>query len=116
MKTDIQTTNIDSLDNAARTELEDKLQELARYFSRLIGVDAHLSLEGQHHSVQLTAHLPRSKFLKTHAKDRSLDAAFNDALGALKTQLVRQKGKRSEHTTARKARASREETEREETE
>jgi ribosomal subunit interface protein len=110
MNTNIQFTNLNDINGAKRSSIEAKINQLSRYYDRLISVEAHLGVENHDHTVTLVAHLPRTKFLKAESSDRSLDAALSDALDALQQQLIRHKQRTDEHVIARKSRASRDET------
>jgi ribosomal subunit interface protein len=109
MNTRIQFKNLDNINNLKRNTIEAKINQLSRYYDRLISVEAHLGLENQDHTVTLIAHLPRTKFLKAESNDRCLDLALNDALSALQRQLIRHKNRIDEHAIARKSRSSRDE-------
>ena len=89
---------------SVRSFVEEKLENLAKYFDRADSVHALLEKQHGEHRVEIVARVPRSQVLKVDSRGETFGEAFDGALERMKRLLSEHKQKLSK-VQRRKARA-----------
>ncbi len=79
-----------------REEVESKLQQLVKYYDRLVSVRAVVSREGDDHRVELIANVGHGVTLVVDSTGEQLEASVDDALHRMREVLTRHKNKRAQ--------------------
>jgi ribosomal subunit interface protein len=74
-----------------RARVEVKLQELLKYYERIVSLRAVLERQGDVHRVELVANIGHHATLVVEARAELLDSAVDDAIGRMARTLRRHK-------------------------
>lgn len=74
-----------------RQSVEDKLQQLLKYYDRILSIRAVLQREHEEHKIELVAHVGHGATLVVDAKDDLLDKAVDQAMQRMGRVLKRHK-------------------------
>ncbi|MAG55785.1 MAG: ribosomal subunit interface protein [Planctomycetes bacterium] len=86
-----------SIDDAAKAYMEEKLSRLSRLFDRVTAVHAILDFEHGAHLVELTASAPPNHKFVSHAEGKDLRKAIDQADHKLEVQVRQWKDKLVDH-------------------
>jgi ribosomal subunit interface protein len=76
-----------------REDVEDKLQNLAKYYDRIVSIRAVLARESDEHRVELVAGVGHGVTLVVDSRADRLEAAVDEALTRMSRVLTRHKTK-----------------------
>ena len=81
------------LDTNLRKYVEEEVQDLSRFFDRILEVHVILEQEGYRQAAEVVVHLPLAHRLRARGDGNDMRLAFDDAVAKLTTQIKRFKGK-----------------------
>lgn len=85
------------LDPSLREYVEGEVQDLSRFFDRILEVHVILEQEGYRQAAEIVVHLPLAHRLRARGEGKDMRLAFDLALAKLATQIKRFKGKLHEN-------------------
>jgi ribosomal subunit interface protein len=74
-----------------RERVEQKLQELLKYYERIVSLRAVLERQSEEHRVELVANIGHHATLVVHARGELLDTAVEEAIASMARTLRRHK-------------------------
>lgn len=79
--------------DALRDYAVSKVRKLGRYFDGIVSIDVTLEVEKERESCEIIAHLIKNKILKATAETKDIYESIDSALGKIKRQIKKYKGK-----------------------
>lgn len=92
MKINVTERNIE-ISEALRDYTVTKVRKLGRYFDGIVSVDVTLQVEKERECCEMVAHLIKNKIVKATAETKDLYESVDSALGKIKRQIKKYKGK-----------------------
>ncbi len=76
-----------------RSQVDDRLQGLKKFFDRMVSVSARLEKQGNGHRVELVAHVGHGGVLVSDVTEETLKGALGESFDRMRGQLTRHRDK-----------------------
>jgi putative sigma-54 modulation protein len=96
MQLNITTRHYPEMNEALRSEVEDRMAKMERFFDRILEARVILTSEKHRHQAEITIHLPRGKRLTAKEISTSMESAVDMAAKKIESQVKKFKEKRRE--------------------